>query len=274
MKNLRLLLLLLMSACFTCAYSQKVYTMHVEKNNGKIYDFPVDSIKSMTFTAKEEAPVEKPVALGKATETSIEYSADGFESSDGTKYNYKLLYTVNVNVYDCNNISRFGYNIGTGSWYWDNPTENTTYTQSMTSLSNSSTISVTLTAFANMKDGTKYTGNTQTISATYSGSGGGDNPVSNKFAEQTTARTFYSGGHSVFYSFESLASTLNIHGILIYKEGSSYYWKDLNGNKHSAVANYNYTDLIYASDLQMGDSKNGYQIKTAYVYVSFSFKPF
>lgn len=221
------------------------------------------------------------VALNTPVVTSMTYSADGFDDGVGNKYKYKMSYNVEVNIFDYSKISRVGYKIADQSWYMDNPTGNNTFSQSMTTMSNTSTISVTLTAFAIMKDGTEYTGNTKTVSATYKGSttggtGGNTGEGTSKYkrADYTSAKTSYSGGHSIFSTYESMASHLNSYGLFIYKNGNSYYWTDFKNVRHTVVANYNYSNQIYASDLQVGNASNNYQIRKAYIYVSFRFAPF
>lgn len=239
------------------------------------------TVVSFTTPKKYNSGVIKdaPVVLKKPTLISMEYAATGFETSSDTKYNYKMKFKIEVDVVDYKNISRFGYEIGSQMWYWDNPTENRTFSESMSSLGNSATINVTVSAFAIMKDGTKYAGNVETISGTYTGSTnggetGGGSTVTNKYADYTSARTYYTGGHSTFFSYETMVSHLNRYGLLIYKNGTSYYWTDLEGIKHSALPDRLYTDQIYDSNIQTGNKENNYQLKRAYIYVSFRFAPF
>lgn len=236
------------------------------------------TVSSFITPKKKNSGIEgTPVVLNKPTLNSMEYSATGFENSNGDKFSYKMIFTVEIAVNDYINISRVGYKIGGQAWYWENPTGNDTYSYPMSMMGNSSTLSTTITAYALMKDGTEYTGNSETISATYNGNtngGTGGSTISNKYAETTEARTEYSGGHATFVAYETMVSHLNRYGLLIYKDGNSYYWKDFDGKKHSAMPNIYYTNKVYASDTQMGNSLNNYQVKKAYIYVDFMFKPF
>jgi hypothetical protein len=205
----------------------------------------------------------------------MEYSAAGFENSNGTKFSYKISFTVEIDVYDYENISRAGFKIGDQIWYWDNLTKNTSYSTPMITMGNTSTLSITITAYAMMKDGSEYTGNSETINATYNNNNGGEgSTTTSKYADYTQARTSYSGGHSTFVSYETMASHLNRYGLLIYKNGNSYYWKDFDGIKHTAMPDRDYKDQIYAYNYQMGNASNNYQVKKAYIYVSFRFFPF
>jgi len=244
-------------------------------SNSKGYGFT--AVSSFITPKKNNSGIEgTPVVLKTPTLNSLEYSADGFENSSGTKFNYKMSFTVEIVVNDYNNISRAGFKLGSQIWYWDNLTENSTYSSSMIIMGNTSTLSTTITAYAMMKDGTEYSGNVETLSATYNSNtngGSDDNTVTSKYTD-CDARTEYSGGHSTFISYETMASHLNIYGLLIYKNGNSYYWKDFDGINHTAVPNYYYRDKIFASDIQTGNKENNYQLKKAYIYVSFEFLPF
>lgn len=116
------------------------------------------------------------------------------------------------------------------------------------------------------------------INVTQAGKSGGDDgggsTVTSQYADFTSARTSYSGGHSTYSSWETMASHLNRYGLLIYKKGDSYYWKDWDEKKHTCSPNRTYTDEIYTSDIQTGNASNNYQLKKAYIYVSFRFSPF
>lgn len=243
--------------------------------NSKGYGF---SEISYFRTPKEKAanPQGAPIVLKAPELLSVDYSATGFEASDGTKYNYKMSYLVIVDICDHKSILRGGFEIGGQIWYWDDLTENEVLSTLMTTISNSSTISSTITAYALMNDGTVYTGNSVTVSGTYTGNNGGgsgDDTPKSKFAEDTFAKTVYKNRDSLI-AFESLARSLNRYGITIYKEGNSYYWKDFDGRKHPVSPNSYYSNKIYAYDYMMGDKSNNYKLREAWVYVSFSFKPF
>jgi len=116
------------------------------------------------------------------------------------------------------------------------------------------------------------------INVTQAGKSGGDDDggsaVTSKYADFTSAKTSYSGGHYSYSSWETMASHLSRYGLLIYKNGTSYYWKDWDEKKHTCSPNQTYTDEIYASDIQTGDASNNYKLKKAYIYVSFRFSPF
>ncbi len=154
----------------------------------------------------------------------MEYSADGFENSDGAKYKYKMSFTVEVEVCDYESISRAGFMIGGAIWHWDNPSENKINSCSMITLGDSPTLSVTVTAYARMKDGSDYEGNVETLSATYGnnnnenpGSGSNENTIKTNRAEYTYAWTEYKNFDGVFSSYETMKSHLNRYGLLIYK---------------------------------------------------------
>ncbi|MDD4778777.1 MULTISPECIES: hypothetical protein [Proteiniphilum] len=249
-------------------------------SNIKGYGF--SSVSSFTTPKKDYSGDGKiPVKLTKLTLNSMEYSADGFENSDGAKYKYKMSFTVEVEVCDYESISRAGFMIGGAIWHWDNPSENKINSCSMITLGDSPTLSVTVTAYARMKDGSDYEGNVETLSATYGnnnnenpGSGSNENTIKTNRAEYTYAWTEYKNFDGVFSSYETMKSHLNRYGLLIYKNGNSYYWEDFNNIKHTVYPNRDYKKVVYDYYSYMGNKYNGYKTQTAYLYMNFRFSPF
>ena len=240
----------------------RIYCYAAYALNSKGYAY--SEVKSFT-TAKE--PDVIPVELLKPTVQSVQYSSTGFIHG-GAKYNYRMTYNVQIQVRGYQNIKKAGFRIGGATWSFNNVDSDGMYIETIQTHSNSSPIIVTVTSHAIMQDGTEYIGNKETVYGEYI-EGGGDY-VGNKLFSCSNVRVELNPSTYLQASYNSAASTLRTSGILVYKDGSRYYWKDINGMQHTVVPNTLYSNCLYMSDRSLIGTK----IHTAYLYFSFSFTPF
>ena len=237
------------------------YAAYASNHNG--YTFT--NILSFTTPKKSNLSFE-PVVLYKPIVLSMDYSSSGFIGSKGGTYNYKMAYMAEIEVKGYEYLETAGFLIDGECWPLKELTEDGIYDINMAKLSNSSTINCNIKAYGKLKDGSHYYGNEEVISATYEENSG----PSHKRVDVYNVRTEFYPDDYFIASVEIMANALKRNGILVHKDSSGYYWKDVKGAKHSVLPGITYNNRVY----YFSQISSGRIVKTSKVYFSLFFTEF
>lgn len=148
------------------------------------------------------------------------------------------------------------------------------YTSGWSMSSNSSLISFTVSAKALMKDGSTYATQSVYISKQYSGStggggGGGDETATYVVKTPALSITASNPYNYLPVSYNSYLNHLKSSGLTVYKSGSSYYWKDADGAKHTCTTG---SSSVSGSGNYYYESKidTDHTLIVAKIYISFT----
>ncbi|MGN0087016.1 MAG: BACON domain-containing protein [Alloprevotella sp.] len=110
------------------------------------------------------------------------------------------------------------------------------------------------------------------------GSGGGGGSGSGGYDQtkyfSATAWLETSGGYDHTMTLENVVDHLNQYGVLIYKSGSRYYFKNFEDEIVYVTPSSSPSTYRYYSDYEAGDKYNNYQTKKAIIYLRFAFSAF
>lgn len=104
------------------------------------------------------------------------------------------------------------------------------------------------------------------------GSGSGGYDQTKYFSATAWLET--SGGYDHTMTLENVVDHLNQYGVLIYKSGSRYYFKNFEDEIVYVTPSSSPSTYRYYSDYESGDKYNNYQTKKAIIYLRFAFSAF